>query len=90
VPSVADQQFNLVPIPEDIPELGIEAGYLGTVDHTYPVGDEAGRRLYVEVSRPDGTTIGFTQLEADEEGAWHVMTYTPFDQVRPVKAKKAR
>jgi hypothetical protein len=36
--------------------------------------------LYVEVSRPDGTTIGFTQLEPDEEGAWHVMTYTPFDQ----------
>jgi hypothetical protein len=49
----ADQQFNLVPIPEDIPELGIEAGYLGTVDHTYPVGGEAGWGLYVEVSRPD-------------------------------------
>jgi hypothetical protein len=79
VPRVADQQFNLVPIPEDIPELGIEAGYLGTVDHTYPIGGEARRGLYVEVSRPDGTTIGFAQLEADEEGAWHVMTYTPFD-----------
>ncbi len=25
VPRVADQQFDLVPIPEDIPELGIEA-----------------------------------------------------------------
>jgi hypothetical protein len=74
----ADQQFNLVPIPEDIPELGIEAGYLGTVDHTYPVGGEAGWGLYVEVSRPEGTTVGFTQLEAGEEGAWHVMTYTPF------------
>jgi hypothetical protein len=70
VPRVADQQFNLVPIPEDIPELGIEAGYLGTVDHTYPVGGEAGRGLYVEVSRPDGTTIGFTRLEVDEEGTW--------------------
>ncbi|HZB08651.1 MAG TPA: hypothetical protein VE525_05990 [Rubrobacter sp.] len=74
----ADQQFNLVPIPEDIPELGIVAGYLGTVDHTYPVRGEAGRGLYVEVSRPEGTTVGFTQLEAGEEGAWHVMTYTPF------------
>lgn len=79
MPRVADQQFNLVPIPEDIPELGIEAGYLGTVDHTYLVGGEAGRGLYVEVSLPDGTTIGFTQLEADEKGAWHVMTYTAFD-----------
>jgi hypothetical protein len=73
------QELDMVPIPEDIPEFGIEAGYLGTVDHTYAVEGEAGRGLYVEVSRPDGTTIGFTQLEPDEEGAWHVMTYTPFD-----------
>ena len=80
MPRVADQQFSLVPIPEDIPELGIEAGYLGTADRTYPVGSHARRGLYVEVSRPDGTTIGFTQLEVDEEGTWHVMTYTPFDQ----------
>ena len=35
--------------------------------------------LGVEVSRPDGTTIGFTQFEADEEGAWRVVTYTSFD-----------
>ena len=63
----------MVPIPEDIPELGIEAGYLGTVDHTHAVEGEAGRGLYVEVSRPDGTTIGFTQLEADEEGTRQVV-----------------
>jgi hypothetical protein len=79
VPRVADQQFTRVPIPEDITERDIEAGYLGTVDHTYPVGGEAGPGLYVEVSRTDGTTVGFTQLEVDEEGAWHVVTYTPFD-----------
>lgn len=72
------EELETVAIPEDVPELGVEAGYLGTVDHTYPVGGEAGQRLYVEVSRPDGTTIGFTQLEADEEGAWHVMTYAQF------------
>jgi hypothetical protein len=69
-----------VAIPEDVPELGIEAGCLETVDRTYPVGSEAERGLNVEVSRPDGITMGFTQLEFDEEGAWHVMTYTPFDQ----------
>ena len=74
------EELETVAIPEDIPELGIEAGYLGTVDHTYPLGGEAGQGLYVEVSRPDGTTIGFTQLEVDEEGTWYVMTYTPFDQ----------
>jgi hypothetical protein len=74
------EELETVAIPEDIPELGIEAGYLGTVDHTYPVRGEAHRGQYVEVSRPDGTTIGFTQLEVDEVGTWHVMTYTPFDQ----------
>jgi hypothetical protein len=74
------EELETVAIPEDVPELGVEAGYLGTVDHTYPVGVEAHRELYFEVSRPDGTTIGFTQHEADEEGTWHVMTYTPFDQ----------
>jgi hypothetical protein len=79
VPREAYQPLDMVPIPEDIPELGIEAGYLGTVDRTYAVGGEAGLGLYVEVSRPDGTTMAFTQLEADEEGAWHVMNYTPFD-----------
>jgi hypothetical protein len=73
------EELETVAIPEDVPELGVEAGYLGTVDHTYPVGGKAGRGLYVEVSRPDGTTIGFTQFEADEEGAWRVVTYTPFD-----------
>ena len=72
------RQLDMVPIPEDIPEFGIEAGYTRTVDHTYPVGGESRRGLYVEVSRPIGTTIGFAQLEADEEGAWRVMTYTPF------------
>jgi hypothetical protein len=79
VPREAYQPLDMIPIPKDILALGIEAGYLGTVDHTYTLGGEAGRGLYVEVSRPDGTTIGFTQLEADEEGAWHVMTYTPLD-----------
>lgn len=79
MPRETYQQLDLVPISEDIPELGIEAGYLGTVDHNYPVEGEAWRGLYVEVSRPDGTTICFTQLEADKEGAWHVMTYTAFD-----------
>jgi hypothetical protein len=72
------EELETVAIPEDVPELGVEAGYLETVDHTYPVGGEAGQGLYVEVSRPDGTTIGFTQHEADEDGAWHVMTYAHF------------
>ena len=35
---ISYQQLDMVPIPEDITEPGIEAGYLGTVDHAYPVG----------------------------------------------------
>jgi hypothetical protein len=73
------EELEVIALPEDIPELGIQAGYLGTVDHTYPVRDEVERGLNVEVIRPDGSTIGFTQLEADEVGTWHVMTYTAFD-----------
>jgi hypothetical protein len=29
VPRIPYRQLDMVPIPEDIPELGIEAGYLG-------------------------------------------------------------
>ncbi len=72
------RELDMVPLPEDIPELGIKAGYLGTIDHVYAVRDEPGRGLYVEASRDDGSTIGFVQLEADEEGAWHVMAYSVF------------
>ncbi|MBA3473834.1 MAG: hypothetical protein H0T57_11515 [Rubrobacter sp.] len=76
--SIVYRELDMVPIPEDIPELGIKAGYLGTVDFVYAVRDEPGRGLHVEVSRDDGSTIGFVQLEADEEGAWHVMVYSVF------------
>ena len=55
-----------------------QAGYLGTVDYI-PCRGEAGRGLYVEVSRPDGTTIGFRNSRPTKRGAWHVVTYTPFD-----------
>lgn len=73
------RELDMFPIPEDIPELGIEAGTLGTVDHTYPVHGDDGRGLYVELSAPDGRTLTFAQVEADERGVWRLVAYTPFD-----------
>lgn len=63
-----------VPIPENIPELGVEAGDLGTVDFVY----DDGRGLHVEIGREDGTTVGFVQLEFDGEHSWRVVAYSPF------------
>jgi hypothetical protein len=70
--------LDLVPIPEDIPELGVKAGELGVVDFVY----DGGLGLHVEIGREDGTTAGFVQLEADSEAEsaslWHVVAYSPF------------
>ncbi len=71
--------LDMVPIPESIPELGIEAGDLGVVDFVY----DEGRGLHVEISREDGTTTGFVQLETDEEvddarSSWRIVSYSVF------------
>lgn len=75
------QKLDPVPIPEDIPELGIKAGDLGVVDFVY----DDGRGLHVEIGRKDGTTAGFVQLEADYSGSdgsysWRVVAYSPFGE----------
>jgi hypothetical protein len=75
------KELDLVSIPEDIPELGIEAGTQGTVDTIYADG-RGGQGLYVEVSRENGTTVGFVQLEtsgASGDDDWRVMAYSAFD-----------
>jgi hypothetical protein len=59
------REIKMVPIPEDILELGVKAGDLGVVDFVY----DDGRGLHVEIGREDGTSASFVQLEADEEGA---------------------
>lgn len=70
--------LDLVPIPEDIPELGVKAGDLGVVDFVY----DEGRGLHVEIGREDGTTAGFVQLEteAGTESAyfWRLVAYSKF------------
>lgn len=63
------RELDLVPIPEAIPELGVEAGTLGTVDHVY----KGGVRADVEISDDDGSTLGYVTL--DFEGAPRVVGY---------------
>jgi hypothetical protein len=58
----------MVAIPEGIPELGIEAGTMGTIATVY----DDGRMLDVEVSREDGATIGFA-----EDGSLSLIAFTP-------------
>jgi len=57
------RELDLVAIPEPIPELGIEAGTLGTVDLVY----EGGRKADVEVSNDEGITLGYVTIDADPE-----------------------
>lgn len=64
----AYKELDLVTIPEPIPELGIEAGSLGTVDLVY----EGGRKADVVVSR-NGTISGYVTIDADPEP--HVVAY---------------
>lgn len=76
---IACTSLDPVPIPEDVPEFGVEAGDIGVVDFVY----DDGRGLHVEIGREDGNTVGFVQLEADSEidgsYSWHVVAYSPFE-----------
>jgi Domain of unknown function (DUF4926) len=73
--SATYRELEMIAIPEDIPELGIEAGTMGTIATVY----EDGQMLDVEVSREDGATIGFVDLKVAEDGSLSVVAFTPFD-----------
>ncbi len=68
------EELEMVAIPEDIPELGINAGRMGTVVTVY----ERGRMLLVEIGREDGTSAGLVDLEVGEDGSLSLISYTPF------------
>lgn len=72
------RDLDVVPIPEDIPGLGVEAGDLGTVTLVY--GDPKGRTLlHVAADRDDGTTAGFVDIEVvgeDEASSLRVVGYS--------------
>lgn len=69
------RELEMVAIPEAVPELGIEAGALGTIATVYADG----RMLDVEVSREDGTAIGFVDLKVAEDGFLSLVAVTPLD-----------
>jgi hypothetical protein len=72
--SATYRELGMVAIPEGIPELGIEAGTMGTIATVH----DDGRMLDVEVSREDGTTIGFVDLKVAEDGSLSLIAFTPF------------
>ncbi len=72
--SATYRELEMVSIPEGIPELGIEAGTMGTIATVY----DDGRMLDVEVSREDGATIGFVDLKVAEDDSLSLIAFTPF------------
>lgn len=65
------KKFDLIAIPEDIPEVGVKAGDEGAVVDIFPDGT-----LVVEVVDEDGYTIDMFNVTADPKprlvGRWHL------------------
>ncbi|MGB3683326.1 MAG: DUF4926 domain-containing protein [Rubrobacteraceae bacterium] len=68
------EELEIVALPEDVPELGVEAGTTGTIVTVY----EGGRMLLVEIGREDGTSAGLVDLEVKEDGSLGLISYTSF------------
>jgi hypothetical protein len=68
------KELETVAIPEDVPELGVEAGTTGTIITVY----EGGRMLLVEIGREDGTSVGLVDFEVREDGSLRQISSTPF------------
>ena len=68
------EELELVALPEDVPELGVEAGTSGTIVTVY----EGGLMLLVEIGHEDGTSAGLVDLEVGEDGSLGLISYTPF------------
>lgn len=66
------EELEMVAVPEDVPELGVEAGDEGVVSRVY----DGGRRLLVEIGREDGTSAGFVDLKVGEDGIPSVVGYS--------------
>lgn len=71
----AYEELDMVAIPEDIPELGVKADDEGTIATVYD--SDGALMLDVEMSRPDGTSAGFVDLEVAEDGTPRVVGYSP-------------
>jgi len=69
------KELETVAIPEDVPELSVEAGTTGTIVTVY----EGGWMLLVEVGRENGTSAGLVDLEVGEDGSLLQISSTPFN-----------
>jgi hypothetical protein len=69
------RELEMVAIPENSRELGIKASAMGTIVTVY----DEGRMLDVEVSRKDGTTVGFVDLKVAADGSLSLVAYTPLN-----------
>jgi len=78
------EETDLFTIPEDVPELGVEAGDLGTIATVY----DDGRMLDVEIGRDDGSTIGFVDVRIEDDGSSHVVGLSPIGSPRPEKVPR--
>ncbi len=70
------KELDVVPIPEDVPDLGVEAGAPATVSTVYA----GGRMILVEVGHEDGSSAGFVDLEVDTDGTLRVVGYSPIGE----------
>ena len=66
------RELDIVPIPEEVPALGVEAGTPATVDTVYA----GGRMLSLEIGREDGSSAGFVDLEVEADGTLRVVGYS--------------
>ena len=65
------KELDVIPLPEDVPELGLSAGYPVTVVDIYPDGT-----LVVDASDEEGRTLDLLDIEPDPapriSGRWHL------------------
>ncbi len=69
-------ELDVVPVPEDVPDLGVEAGTAATVDTVYADG----RMLSLEIGREDGSSAGFVDVEVEESGVLRVVGFSPIGE----------
>ena len=53
------RELDPIEIPDAVPELGIEPGDRGVIEHIY----DGGRMLSVEVPKPGGISAGFVDID---------------------------
>ena len=68
------EELEIVTLPEDVPELGVEAGTTGTIVDVY----DSGQMLLVEIGREDGTSAGLVDLKVGEDASLRLISYTSF------------